>query len=152
METGHPFVYTFLDQTLAKLYQNDHKTRVIYTVFSMLALFVASLGLFGLAAYTTESRTKEIGIRKVLGANDSTIIFMLSRDFTKWVLLANILAWPLSYFLVNHWLNNFAYRIDMPWFVFIIAGLSALLLALATVLYQTIKASRTNPALSLKYE
>lgn len=152
METGHPFVYTFLDQTLAKLYQNNHKTRVIYTVFSMLALFVASLGLFGLAAYTTESRTKEIGIRKVLGANDSTIIFMLSRDFTKWVLLANILAWPLSYFLVNHWLNNFAYRIDMPWFVFIIAGLSALLLALATVLYQTIKASRTNPALSLKYE
>lgn len=152
MQTGHPFVYTFMDQTLAKLYQNDHKTRVIYTIFSILALFVASLGLFGLAAYTTESRTKEIGIRKVLGAKDSTIIYMLSRDFTKWVLLANIFAWPLSFFLVNHWLNNFAYRIDMPWHVFIIAGLSALLLALVTVLYQTIKASRTNPAISLKYE
>ncbi len=152
MQTGHPFVYTFLDQTLAKLYQNDHKTRVIYTIFSILALFVASLGLFGLTAYTTESRTKEIGIRKVLGADDSTIIFMLSRDFTKWVLYANFLAWPLSFYLVNHWLNNFAYRIDMPWHIFIIAGVFALLLALVTVLYQSIKASRTNPAFSLKYE
>ncbi len=152
MQTGHPFVYTFLDQTLAKLYQNDHKTRVIYTIFSILALFVASLGLFGLTAYTTESRTKEIGIRKVLGAKESTIIFMLSRDFTKWVIYANILAWPLSFYLVNHWLNNFAYRIDMPWPVFIIAGLFAVILAWITVLFQTIKASRTNPAFSLKYE
>jgi putative ABC transport system permease protein len=152
MQTGHPFVYTFMDQTIAKLYQNDQKTRVIYTIFSILALFVASLGLFGLAAYTTESRTKEIGIRKVLGANERTIIFMLSRDFTKWVLFANVLAWPMAYILANQWLNNFAYRIDMPWHVFIIAGVSALLLALMTVLYQTLKAARKNPSKALKYE
>ncbi|PKP52482.1 MAG: hypothetical protein CVT92_08620 [Bacteroidetes bacterium HGW-Bacteroidetes-1] len=152
METGQPFTYTTLDQNMASFYQNDHRTRIIYTIFSLLALFVASLGLFGLAAYTTESRTKEIGIRKVLGANISKIIFMLTKEFTKYVLLANLIAWPFAFWLADNWLNNFAYRIAMPWSAFVGAAVLSFAIALLTVFFLAFKAARSNPVNALKYE
>ncbi len=152
MQTGHPFEFTFMDQTLASLYNNDRKTRSIYSLFSILALFIAALGLLGLAAYSTESRTNEIGIRKVLGAGESTIVFMLTKEFIRWVLLANIIAWPLAWIMMNHWLNNFAYRINMPWDVYLLATLVTIVISWFTILYQALKASRINPASSLKHE
>jgi putative ABC transport system permease protein len=152
METGQPFMYTSLDQNMEAFYRNDQRTQTLYTIFSMLAIFVASLGLFGLAAFTTESRTREISIRKVMGAGEKRIVLMLSVQFARWVLLANLIAWPLAWLLMDNWLNHFAYRINMPWMVFLIAALLTLLLAMLTVLYQAIKAARTNPAEALKYE
>lgn len=152
METGNPFEYKLLDSALEKFYDNDRRTRTIYSIFSLLALLVASLGLFGLAAYTTESRTREIGIRKVMGASDGTIVAILTSTFIKWVLLANVLAWPLAYLLIDNWLNNFAYRISIPWGTFVLSGLLTLSIALLTVLYQALKAARANPVEALKYE
>lgn len=152
MNTGQPFEYTTLDANMEGFYENERKTRVLYTIFSMLALVVASLGLFGLAAYTTESRTKEISIRKVLGAGETGIVMMLSREFAKWVLMANIIAWPLAWVLMDNWLSNFAYRISMPWEVFIAASVITFFIALLTVFYQSLKAARTNPSEALMYE
>jgi len=152
METGQPFMYTSLDRNMEAFYRNDNRTQTLYAIFSILAVFVASLGLFGLAAFTTESRTREISIRKVMGAGERRIVMMLSVQFARWVLLANLLAWPLAWLLMDNWLNHFAYRIDMPWGSYLLATVSTLLLALLTVLYQAVKAARTNPAEALKYE
>jgi putative ABC transport system permease protein len=152
MGSGQPFEYALLDQSLEKFYRNDVTTRTLYTIFSLLALFVASLGLFGLATYTTESRTREIGIRKVLGASEILIVRILSAEFAKWVLLANIIAWPVAYLLMDNWLDNFAYRIEIPWYIFVLSGLFTLIIALFTVLYQAVKAARSNPVDALKYE
>ncbi|MGB8317542.1 MAG: FtsX-like permease family protein, partial [Ignavibacteriaceae bacterium] len=146
------FSYNFVDQKLARLYESERKTGQITTVFSSIALFIACLGLFGLAAFITEQRTKEIGIRKVVGASIVEIIMILSKEFTKWVLLANLIAWPAAYYIMNNWLKNFAYRINISWSVFVLAGFIALIIALATVSFQTIKAARANPINSLKYE
>jgi putative ABC transport system permease protein len=147
-----PFEYTFMDDTLAGLYQNDKRTRIIYSFFSLLAVFVASLGLYGLAAFTTENRTKEIGIRKAHGASVGSIVAMLTKEFTRWVLLANIIAWPVAYFLMDNWLDNFAYRISMPWHGFVFAGLLALIIAIITVSSLAFKAANANPVEALKYE
>lgn len=152
MQSGQPFEYMLLEQSLERFYQNDKRTRTIYTIFSLLALFVASLGLFGLAAYTTESRTREIGIRKILGASEFGIVGLLSKEFAKWVLLANVIAWPVAYLLMDNWLNNFAYRIDIPWPVFLLSGLLTLVIAMLTVVYQAVKAARSNPVDAVKYE
>ncbi len=146
------FGYDFLDKNLERLYVTEEKTGQITTVFSLLALFIACLGLFGLAAFITEQRTKEIGVRKVVGASVTDIVMLLSKEFTGWVVLANIIAWPVAYFVMNNWLRNFAYRINLNWTVFILAGAIALLIALATVSYQSIKAATVNPVKSLKYE
>mgnify|MGYP002619831030 CR=1 FL=1 len=152
MGSGQPFEYTMLDSSLDKFYRNDRQTRIIYTAFSILAFFVASLGLFGLAAFTTENRTKEIGIRKAHGASVRSIVMMLSKEFTRWVLLANIIAWPVAYFLMDNWLDNFAYRINMPLFSFVAAGLLALVIAIITVSSLAYKAANANPVEALKYE
>jgi putative ABC transport system permease protein len=149
---AQPFEYSFMDDTLNNLYENDRRTRFIYSIFSILAVFVASLGLLGLAAFTTENRTKEIGIRKTHGASVSSIVLMLSREFTRWVLLANIIAWPVAYFLMDNWLDNFAYRINMPLFSFVAAGLLALIIAIVTVSSLAYKAANANPVEALKYE
>jgi len=117
-----------------------------------LAIFITCLGLFGLASFTAEQRTKEIGIRKALGASVSGIILLLSKEFTKWVLVANIIAWPVAYLAMNRWLQNFAYRIDIGLGTFILAGVLALVIALLTVGYQAIKAARANPVDALRYE
>ena len=124
----------------------------IFSYFTFLAILIACLGLFGLASFTAEQRTKEIGIRKALGASVSEIIFLLSKEFTRWVLVANIIAWPLAYFAMNRWLQNFAYRINIGIGTFILAALLALVIALLTVGYQAIKAARANPVEALRYE
>jgi putative ABC transport system permease protein len=121
-------------------------------VFSCLAILIACLGIFGLASFTAEKRTKEIGIRKVLGASVSGIIMNLSKEFTKWVVLANVIAWPIAYYFMNNWLHNFAYRINLNIWIFILSGLAALAIALLTVSYQSIKAATADPVDSLRYE
>jgi putative ABC transport system permease protein len=146
------FEYFFFDEDFAKLYTAEKRTSLIVAVFSVLAIFIACLGLLGLAAFTTEQRTKEVGIRKILGATVPGIILLLSKDFTKWVLIANLIAWPIAYFIMNKWLEDFAYRINIPLWSFVIAGVSALVIALITVSYQALKAAVTNPVKSLRYE
>ncbi len=147
-----PFEYFFLDEDLNRLYQSEQKTGEILTSFSILAIFIACLGLFGLATFTAERRTKEIGIRKALGASTPGIIFLLSKEFAKWVLISNIIAWPIAYFFMNKWLQDFAYRINMDFTIFLLAGSAALIIALITISIQAIKAAVASPIVSLRYE
>ncbi|CAD5252481.1 MULTISPECIES: ABC transporter permease [unclassified Imperialibacter] len=149
---GEAIHYSFVDETLARLYQSEQKAGTIVTIFASIAIFIACLGLFGLAAFVTERRTKEIGIRKVLGAGVPQIIVILSREFTMWVLLANLIAWPVSYLLLQRWLENFAFRIDISWYIFAGAGAAALLIALFTIGVHVIKTARANPVKALRYE
>ena len=149
---NQPFSYTFLDQDYAKLYNHEQQMSHVFQIFSGLAILIACLGLFGLAAFTTQQRTKEIGIRKILGASVSGIVCLLSKDFLKLVLVANLIAWPIAYYAMNQWLQSFAYRIDLGISTFILSGLIALLIALLTVSYQAIKAARANPVEALRYE
>ncbi|MGB6153477.1 MAG: ABC transporter permease [Pricia sp.] len=146
------FDYTFLDQNLAKLYEREQKTARVGILFCGLAIFVACLGLFGLAAFMAEQRKKEISIRKVLGASILNVTKMLSTDFVKLVLLALVIAFPIASWLTDRWLETFAYRTRIGWSVFIIAGLSALAIALLTVIFQSVRAALTNPAKSLRTE
>ncbi len=146
------FDYNFLDRNLAHLYIADQRTSKLAAVFSILAIFIASLGLLGLAAFVTEQRTKEIGIRKTLGATVPEIIVLLSKEFIKWVVIANIIAWPAAYFIMHNWLENFAYRININFGIFILSGIIALLIALATVSSHAVKAATANPVKSLRYE
>lgn len=148
----YPFTYTFLDEDINALYEGEERTARIVRTFSIIAISIACLGLFGLAAFAAEKRTKEIGIRKVLGATASNLIFMLSTEFTKWVLVANIIAWPVAYYAMNKWLQGFAYRINIgPW-SFLLAAALAFVIALFTVSYHAIKVSMSNPVESLRYE
>ena len=149
---GYPVSYTFLDDRLNALYRNEARMMEMFGYFSMLAIFIACLGLFGLASFTTEQRTKEIGVRKVLGATVSKIIILLSREFAKWVLVANIIAWPIAYFALDKWLDNFAYRVNIGWMAFLLTGVLTSMIALLTVSYQSVKAALANPADSLRYE
>jgi putative ABC transport system permease protein len=150
--TGMPFSYSFMDESFNEIYKAERRIGVLALSFSVLAILVACLGLFGLAAFMAEQRTKEIGIRKVLGASVPTILIMLSKEFLKWVVIANIAALPVAYYFMNKWLQDFAYRIDISWWVFIVSGVIALLIALATVSLQAIKAAVADPVKSLKYE
>jgi putative ABC transport system permease protein len=124
----------------------------IFSIFSFLAIVVACMGLFGLAAHTAEQKTKEIGVRKVLGASASSIYVLLSQEFLKWVALANIIAWPAAYFGMHKWLQNFAFRVGIGWEIFLISGAAALAISLLTISFQSIKATTTNPVNSLRYE
>ncbi len=146
------FDYNFLNQNLQHLYRADIRTSRIAAVFSILAIFIACLGLLGLAAFITEQRTKEIGIRKVLGASVPEVIILLSRQFIKWVLIANVIAWPLAYFIMNKWLQNFAYKTTLTLWIFIFSGAAALVISLLTVSSNAIKAATANPVKSLRYE
>jgi len=150
--TNLDFNYSFLDQNIARLYAKEKRTGQISVVFCMLAIFVAALGLFGLAAYTAEQRRKEIGIRKVLGASVAKISQMLSADFTKLVLVGLVIGFPLAYFSMENWLEGFAYRIKIQWWVFALSGCIALGIALVTVSFQSIRAALANPTKSLKAE
>jgi putative ABC transport system permease protein len=149
---GKPFEYYFLDENINHLYLSEQKTGELFTTFSILAMFIACLGLLGLAAFTAERRTKEIGIRKVLGSSVAEIIVLLSKEFTKWVLIANLIAWPVAYYFMNNWLKDFAYRINMSFWIFITSGVLALLIALLTVSIHAVRAARANPVKSLRYE
>jgi putative ABC transport system permease protein len=149
---GYPFEYYFLDKAYDSLYKSEIRLNIFFRLFTLIAIFISSLGLFGLASFTAERRTKEIGIRKVLGASVPSIVIFISRGFTKWVLLANIIAWPVAYYFMNRWLQNFAYRIDLSVWIFVLSGLAAFAIALLTVSYQSIKAATANPVDSLRYE
>ncbi|WP_331981916.1 ABC transporter permease [Ohtaekwangia sp.] len=147
-----PFKYQFLDQNLTAQYESEKRAGTVFGIFSGLAIAIACVGLFGLAAYTASLRTKEIGIRKVLGASAGSIVILLSRDFTRLIFLAFILATPLAWYIMNNWLEGFAYRIELGIGVFILAGATALIIAWLTVSYQSIKAALVNPVKSLKSE
>ena len=147
-----PFVYNFLDQNLEQQYTSEYHLGKIFLIFSIFAIFIASLGLLGLTAFITEQRTKEIGIRKVLGASTSEVVLLLSKEFTKWVLTANIIAWPAAYYIMNNWLQNFAYKTNISIWIFFFSGIIALMIALLTISLHTINAANTNPVESLHYE
>jgi putative ABC transport system permease protein len=149
---AQPFEYQFLDDTFQKAYLTEIKTGRVFSLFALLAISISCLGLFGLAAYTAEQRTKEIGIRKVLGASVSNITSLLSKDFLILVALSTVIAWPLAWYAMNKWLENFAYHIDLSPWVFIASGGMALVIALFTVSFQSIKAAIANPVKSLKSE
>lgn len=152
MAPGQPFNYSFMDEDFNNLYSTEQRMGVIAISFSSLAILIACLGLFGLAAYAAEQRTKEIGIRKVLGATVSNITTMLSKDFLKLVIIAAVIAFPLAWWFMHSWLQDFAYRTNISWWVFIMAGIAAALIAVVTVSFQTIKAAISNPVKSLRAE
>jgi putative ABC transport system permease protein len=147
-----PFSYAFFDEVFERAYFTERRMGRVFGAFAALGIFIACLGLFGLTTSAAEHRTKEIGIRKVLGASDAKIFLLLSREFVRWVLLANLIAWPTAYFAMNKWLENFAYRTHIGAAAFLISGGTALLIATFTVSYQSIKAARANPVDSLRYE
>ncbi len=152
MIPSYPLDYFFLDSSFELMHIADKKMGDIFFVFSILAILVASLGLFGLAAYTAEQKTKEIGVRKVLGASVSGIYLFLSQEFLKWVALANVIAWPVAYFAMHKWLQSFAFRVKIGWEIFLLSAGIALAISMLTVSYQSIKAATANPAESLRYE
>jgi putative ABC transport system permease protein len=149
---GEQFEYNFLDNRIDLLYKSEDRMRSIFLIFSMLSIFVACLGLFGLAAFTAEERTKEIGVRKVMGASTTNILLLLCKEFAKWVLVANVIAWPVAYFIMNKWLQNFAYQTGVGLWPFVLSAVLALLIALFTVSYQSIKAAVSDPVECLRYE
>lgn len=144
--------YNFLDDSLTNLYDREKRTSLIATIFSCLAIFIACLGLFGLAAFITEQRTKEIGIRKVVGASTTEIIFTISKPFLIWVLVANLVAWPAAYLIMSKWLQNFAYRTSIHFWIFFVAGIAAFLISLFTVGFHAYASARSNPVKSLRTE
>jgi putative ABC transport system permease protein len=147
-----PIRYTFLDDQFARMYADVVRTGNIFTSFALLAIMIACLGLFALSAFMAEQRRKEIGIRKVLGASVQSINTLLSMDFLKLVLMAILIASPVAWWVMNKWLQNFAYRISVSWWIFATAGFGALLIALLTVSFQSVKAALANPVKSLRSE
>ena len=152
MAPGQPFNYTFMDADFNKTYTAEQQTGKLFITFAVFAIFIGCLGLFGLVTYAAEQRTKEIGVRKVLGASVGGIVAMLSKDFAKLVLIASVIAFPVAWWAMNKWLQSFAYRINISWWVFVIAGLTAIFIALITVSLQAIKAAIANPVKSLRTE
>ena len=149
---SYPFSYKFLDESFNNMYRAEQRAGQVALSFSVLAIVIACLGLFGLASFMAEQRTKEIGVRKVLGASMNNIVSMLSRDFLRLVLVSAVFAIPLSWFIMHRWLENFAYRVNISWWVFVLAAILALLIALVTISFQTVKAALTNPVDSLRSE
>ncbi|MGC4035813.1 MAG: ABC transporter permease [Chitinophagaceae bacterium] len=152
MAASQPFNYSFMDEDFNRLYTTEQRTGKIFITFAILAILIASLGLFGLITYAAEQRVKEIGIRKVLGASVGNIAGMLSKDFLKLVLISSVISFPLAWWAMHTWLQDFAYRVSISWWVFAIAGILALFIALATISFQAIKAAMANPVKSLRTE
>ena len=149
---SQPFDFFFLDDRFDQIYQKDQRTGEIFGYFSLLAIFIACLGLLGLASFTVERRTKEIGIRRVLGASAYRIVALLGKEYVRLVVIANIIAWPVAFFAMKKWLQNFAYRIDLSVWMFVLAAAAALFIAIVTVSYQTFRAALANPIDTLRYE
>ena len=147
-----PFAYAFLDDSFDAQYRAEERLTRVFSYFALLAIFIACLGLFGLASFTAEQRSKEIGIRKVLGASVAGIVVLLSKEFTKWVLVANAIAWPIAYFSLHKWLEGFAYRTNLTLTAFIVSMAISLVIALLTVSYQAVRTAIANPVDSLRYE
>jgi putative ABC transport system permease protein len=152
MAPGQPFTYSFMDEDFNRTYTSEQRIGNISITFSILAIVIACLGLFGLVTYAAEQRIREIGIRKVLGASITNIVGMLSLDFLKLVLIASVIAFPVAWYFMNNWLQDFAYRISISWWIFVLAGVIALLIALITVSFQAIRAALMNPVKSLRTE
>jgi putative ABC transport system permease protein len=150
--TDRPFNYHFLDDDYNKLYQAEQRSSALFSIAAMLAIILACLGLFGLAAFTTVQRTKEIGIRKVLGADISSITFLISKNFLQLVVIAILIAVPIAWVIGYKWLQDFAYRINISWWIFLAAGVAAILIAFVTVSFHSIKAAIANPVKSLRSE
>jgi putative ABC transport system permease protein len=148
----YPIEYKFMDENFQVMYRAEDKLQSLLSLFTGLAIFVGCLGLFGLAAYTAERRRKEVGIRKVLGASVSGVVMLLSKDFIKLVIVSLLIAAPIAWYLMNLWLEDFAYRVQISWWIFILAGLLAVAIALLTVSVQAIKAAMVNPVNSLRSE
>jgi putative ABC transport system permease protein len=148
----YPFEYSFLDQKFDELYKKDIRQQTILGIFAGLAIFIACLGLFGLAMFTATKRTKEIGVRKVLGSTTQNIVLLLSKDLLKPVLLATVIAIPVGYYIMSNWLQNFAYRMPLHWWIFVIPAIITIAIALFTVSFQAIKAALANPVKSLRTE
>jgi hypothetical protein len=152
MRPNRPFSYVFIDESFDRLYKSEDNLERIFRTFAWLSVGIGCLGLFGLASYSAERRTKEIGIRKVLGASAAGLAVLLSKEFTRWVLLANLVAWPAAYFAMSRWLRQFAYRADIDIRTFLLAGTLTLAVAFLTVSYQAVKAALSDPVRSLRYE
>jgi putative ABC transport system permease protein len=148
----YTFRYMFYDQAFNRQYASEHRLGTLFTIFGLLSIFISCLGLFGLAAYSVEQRTKEIGIRKVLGATVPAIMLLTTREIIKWVLAAHLIAWPVAWIIMHGWLKEFVYRISLGPLLFILSGVLTLLIALLTVCYQAVKAALTDPVYSLRYE
>lgn len=149
---AYPFEFAFLEETFFQLYQQEQRESKLFTIFAVIAIVIACLGIFALASFAAEARTKEIGIRKVLGASVSSVFGLLSKEFMRLVVIANFVAWPLAWFAMHNWLQDFAYRTSIDWQLFALAGGMVLLIALLTVSAQAIKAALANPVESLRYE
>ena len=147
---SYPLEYTFLDEDFDRLYRDDQRLSEVFAIFAMLGVFVACLGLFGLASFSIQQRTREIGIRKVLGSSISSIVVLLSKDFMKYVLLGNLIAWPLAYFIMTRWLQNYAYAASLNYAWFVIGGGVALVIAWLTIGAHAVAASRRNPVNALR--
>ena len=144
--------FGFYDEYFASMYKKEENLATLISIFSILAVVISCMGIFGLSVYQSEQRIKEIGIRKVVGASVGEIVLLLTRSFSKWVIVANVIAIPIAYYLLSKWLQDFAYRINISWWMFALAGGIALLIALATVSFKAIKAATANPVKSLRYE
>jgi ABC-type antimicrobial peptide transport system permease subunit len=147
-----PFDYSFIDDGYNKLYHAEQRSSTLIAAFAIIAILISAMGLLGLAAFAAEQRVKEIGIRKVLGASVQNIIGLLSAEFLKTVLIANVVAFPVAWYMMNKWLQDFAYRTNISWWIFAVAACIALLIALITVSIQSIKAALANPVNSLRSE
>jgi len=152
LASGQPFDYNFMDDDFNRQYTSEQQVGRISITFAILAILIACLGLFGLVTYAAEQRTKEIGIRKVLGANVPIIVSMIIRDFLKLVIVASIISFPIAWWGMNKWLQNFAYRVHISWWIFLIAALLAIAVTLLTISFQAIKAALSNPVTSLRSE
>jgi len=148
----YPFEYSFLDDSVNRMYGSEQRLGRTFNYFTFIAVFIACLGLFGLASFTAQKRTKEIGIRKVLGASVPKITYLLAKEFIKWVIAANLIAWPVAYYGMSKWLQNFAYHTNLSIQIFIFTTFIAIFIALLTVSYQTVRAAVANPIDSLRYE
>jgi putative ABC transport system permease protein len=147
-----PFEYSFLDDDFNRMYKDDQRTGTLFNVFAVAAILISCLGLFGLATYTAQVKTKEIGIRKVLGASVASLIRLLSKEFIVLILTAFVIATPLAWYFMSRWLQDFAYRININWWIFLVTGVLAIIIALLTVGFQAIKAAIANPVKSLRTE
>ena len=152
LDPTRPFEFTFVDENIEQLYQNDKRLASVASSFALIAIIIACLGLFGLASFLAEQRTKEIGVRKVLGASATSIAVRLSSDFARLVLIAFVVGAPVAYLSAKRWLDGFAYRIEISWQIFLMAGSLVLAIALLTVSYQAIKAALADPVRALRYE
>ena len=149
---GIPIEMHFFDEVYNRIYRNEQTMGKLFTYFAFMTIFISCLGLFGLTSFMVERRVKEIGIRKTLGATVSNITGLISKDFLILVAVSNLIAWPIVYFAMNKWLQNFAYKTSLSIWIFLLSSLAALVIALLTVSYQSIKAARANPVDSLRYE